>query len=330
MKTDIDFVIPWVDGSDPEWLKEFARYHTADKYIDASPSRYRDWDYLRYWFRAVERFAPWVRRVHFITWGHLPQWLNIGYPNLNVVRHEDFIPHEYLPVFSSHPIELLMHHIKGLSERFVYFNDDMFLGRPVTPDRFFRCGLPCDTARLGAIAAGSISHIIMNNVEIINCRHDKKKAIKRHPGKWFNRRYSAIDMFKTLTLMPWDFFPGFKDPHMPQPFLRSTFEKLWTEEKEKLFGTLSRRFRSLLDHSQYLMRYEQLATGCFAPVSYRDTRLDLLGDENIDEICSYIQTYKYAMFCLNDSDAIKDFEKVKKQLLAAFEYILPEKCNYEL
>ena len=73
---DIDFVLPWVDGSDPAWRAERSRRAGCEE-GDSSDVRYRDWGTLRYWFRAVDKFAPWARRVHFITWGHLPAWLNV-------------------------------------------------------------------------------------------------------------------------------------------------------------------------------------------------------------------------------------------------------------
>ena len=120
----IDFVIPWVDGSDPEWLAE-KRIYKPDMPDDAV--RYRDWDILRYWFRGVEKYAPWVNKIHFITWGHLPEWMNPECKKLNIVNHRDYIPEKYLPTFSSHTIELNIHRIKGLSQQFIYFNDDTIL-----------------------------------------------------------------------------------------------------------------------------------------------------------------------------------------------------------
>lgn len=122
----VDFVILWVDGNDPEWQASKAKY-TADKGQDASANRYREWENLKYWFRGVEKFAPWVNNVYFVTCGHYPEWLNLEHPKLRFVRHEDFIPKECLPTFSSRPIDMNLHRIEELSEHFVYFNDDMFL-----------------------------------------------------------------------------------------------------------------------------------------------------------------------------------------------------------
>ena len=176
MNQDIDFVIPWVDGSDPAWIEEFNKYCPEDKrIIDASEKRYRDFGLLRYWFRGVEQFAPWVRKVHFVTCGQKPDWLNLSAPKLHWVQHKDYIPQEYLPVFSANPIELMMHKIPGLAEKIVYFNDDFFLTSPVRKKFFFRNGLPCDSAILGTISLTDIGHILLNNNNLINSVFSKKR-----------------------------------------------------------------------------------------------------------------------------------------------------------
>lgn len=333
-RPQIDFVVSWVDGSDPAWLREYAKYRnppvgsSKDEDTEAA-ERYRDWDLMRYWFRAVEKFAPWVRRVHFVTWRHLPPWLDDSNPRIQIIRHEDYIPSEYLPVFSSCPIELLMHRIDGLSDRFVYFNDDTFLCRPVEPERFFRNGLPCDMARL-SIPHGELSaHNELEYITIINKRYDKGRSIGRNPGKWFNRRYGAADMLKTLSLLPWSFFPGFKIHHLPQPFLRTTFERLWSEEEETLARTCRNRFRMPTDLSQWVMRGEQLARGDFSPHGYRDSLFARVSDEGIDHIADAVREQTYAMICINDNGGLAGLEAAKDKLKAAFEHILPEKSSFE-
>ena len=126
MNNQIDFVITWVDGNDPEWIREKEKY-SQNNAGDNREIRFRDWGILKYWFRSIEKFAPWVNKIYFITWGHLPAWLNTNNPKLIIVKHEDYIPSKYLPTFNSHTIEWNIHRIKGLSDNFVYFNDDTFL-----------------------------------------------------------------------------------------------------------------------------------------------------------------------------------------------------------
>ncbi|MER5060091.1 glycosyl transferase, partial [Providencia stuartii] len=147
----IDFVIPWVDHNDHLWQKDFKQYNTNNKEEDSSFERYRDWGLLKYWFRGVENNAPWVNKIHFITYGHYPDWLNINHPKINIVRHDSYIPSKYLPVFSSHPIEIFINRIPNLSDKFVYFNDDMYLINKVEQTDFFINDKPCDIFSLNAI-----------------------------------------------------------------------------------------------------------------------------------------------------------------------------------
>ena len=125
MKEKIDFVILWVDGNDKKWLEQKNSY--TNKTEEIKKSRFRDWDLLKYWFRGVEKYAPWVNKIFFVTWGHIPSWLDTKNPKLEIVKHSDFIPPKYLPTFNSNVIELNLHRILNLSEKFVLFNDDVFI-----------------------------------------------------------------------------------------------------------------------------------------------------------------------------------------------------------
>lgn len=324
----IDFVIPWVDGNDPDWRREFAvARHAANE--DASEIRYRDWRNLQYWFRAVEQFAPWVRRIQFITWGHLPAWLNTSNPKLHIVNHTDYIPSAYLPTFNSNVIELNIPRIEGLAEHFVLFNDDTFLCRPSTPTDFFRKGLPCDMARLSVVQPSSVGHIVYNNLELINASHSKNETLRRHFAKWFSPRYGAVNLLKSLTLVPWSTFSGILDHHMPQPYLLSQFEHAWNTWGTQLDATCHHPFRDLTDLSHWLIRYDALCRGQFRPRGLSDCSLMTIGDDSIDSICRDIETQRYRMICMNDSTQITDFETLSSRLCHAFDEILPEKSSYE-
>lgn len=145
---DIDFIITWVDMNDPKWQSKFSKY-SGDKNNTKngiSEARFRDNGFLKYWFRGVEKFAPWVRKIHFVTDGQKPEWLDGNNPKINLVHHEDFIPSQFLPTFNSVVIERYIHKIPGLAEHFVYFNDDFYIINNIGEERFFQNGLPCDIA----------------------------------------------------------------------------------------------------------------------------------------------------------------------------------------
>lgn len=325
---EIDFIIPWVDGSDPAWRKEFAAARHLDT-EDASVARYRDWQTLRYWFRGVERFAPWVRRIHFVTWGHLPAWLDTSHPKLHVVAHRDYLPAEYLPTFNSNTILLNLHRIEGLSEQAVVFNDDMFLCRPAAPDQFFRRGLPRDMARLSIPAPEYFTHTILNDRILIAARYRTHEVLRRHPAKWFSPRYGAANLMKTLLLAPWSVLPGLHDHHMPQAYLRSSFERAWQTWGAELDATCRRQFRTAEDLSEWLVRYDVLCRGEFIPVSMRDCLLSDLNETTLERICRAIETAACRMICINDSTAIRSEEAVRRRLCAAFERLLPDPSSFE-
>ena len=241
----IDVVILWVDGSDPAWLEEKSKYAPPAAGDSNSVNRYRDWGLLPYWFRAIEKYAPWVRKVHFVTWGHVPAFLDLNGPRLNVVRHTDFIPAEYLPTFSSHTIEMNIHRIPGLAEHFIYFNDDMFLLRPMEPEQFFRHGLPCTDGREvpwgfhGTV--GIWEHAVATDMGVINQPFSKKAAMAHHRQKFYSRCYGWKNNLRTFvlnTLFP-DYFTGFRNLHAPAAYRRQTFEEVWAAEPAPMIITRS-------------------------------------------------------------------------------------------
>jgi hypothetical protein len=329
---EIDFVLLWVDGNDEEWRNDKNKYLELEG--EKGESKFRDWDNLHYLFRAFEQFTPWVRKIHFVTYGHLPKWLNLSHPKLHIVKHSDYISEDYLPVFNANPLEINLHNIKGLSEKFVYFNDDTFITSSFNEERFFKNNLPCDNLISNAISSSSgVGHFVLNNIEILNKYFNKSNSIKNNILKWFNPKY-GVGNLRNIALLPWSRFTGFMDPHQPQPFLKSTFEKVWSLEKEVLEKTSASKFRTCSDVNQYLFRYWQLAKGEFEPISMNDTKyitltMDRLRNKEVSEV---ILSSRHSMVCLNDSDTINEseFEEAKEIIKNAFEKIFPDKSEFEI
>lgn len=326
---NIDFVIPWVDGNDPEWKKEkerFSSHKTSED--DAREIRFRDWETLRYWFRGVEKYAPWVNKIHFITWGHLPEWLNIEHPKLHIVNHRDYIPEKYLPTFSSHVIELNMHRIPGLSEHFVYFNDDIFILKPLIETDFFVNGLPCDLCVANAITPrlGEFSPILLQTTSYINKHFNKREDLRKNFWKWFSPKYGKL-LIRTLCLTPWKFHTGFYNHHLAVPYKKETLETVWKEEPAILDQTCLHRFRNDQDVSQYIFRYWQLASGNFVPHKILGRYVNM-GDDN-SKIYRMIEKPAGKLLCINDKDNNADFEEEKIKMITVFESSFPNKSVFE-
>lgn len=327
----IDIVIPWVDGSDPVWKAEHDKY-TADTNSDNSEARYREWDIFRYWFRGIEQYAPWVNKIHFVTYGHKPEWLNTDHPKINVVNHQDYIPQRYLPTFSSHTIELNMHRIPGLSEHFVYFNDDVYLTHRTSEKDFFWNGKPVDTAVFGVVKNDDTSnympYIMLNMLAIINMRFSKREMLKKHALKWITPRYGK-DLLNNLYLLPWKSYTGFRNYHTCVPFCKSTFEKVWDENEEILDRTCMHKFRSREDVNQYLMRYWQLCEGNFVPHRPNSAYLTI-GKQSAEEVQKTLTDKRFKVVCVNDDPMGYDYETEQMKLHQVFDLIYPNKCSFEL
>lgn len=328
----VDFVLLWVDGSDEKW-QEQKRLYKASAGQDDSAKRFRSWDNLEYWFRGVEKYAPWVNHIFFITCGQAPDWLKKEHPRLRCVNHEDFIPHEYLPTFNSNVIELHLHRIEELSEHFVLFNDDMFLTAPVKKSDFFIDGLPADQYMEYPIGSGTnpaMPHIFVNNINIIAKHYSRKEILKAQRRKILNLRYGFGFFYNLLMyLLPFPNYFGVLAMHVAYPHLKSVFAQLWETEPEAFEETSRHRFREIGDISHYLCRMWYLSRGQFVPVNrMKKGKMYKIGYDE-EKMYRDIRRNRYKMICIVDEVGDYDFEIVKKEMLDSLMAILPDKSSFE-
>jgi len=329
MNHDIDFVLLWVDGNDPLWKQEFSQYVSTEE-GDKSINRFRDWDNLQYMFRSFEKSTPWVRKIHFVTWGHVPEWLNTNHPKLNIVHHSDFLKKEYLPVFNANAIECNIHRITGLAEHFVFFNDDTFVLHPIKRESFFISGLPCDLFALNVISTDITAHMKINNIKVLSKYFDKRKVLLKHFRKWF-RLENGIELIKSVLLLPWPQFTGLFRQHLPQPFRKATFEKLWSIEEQVLQCTSRSRLRKNSDVNQYLFKWWQILEGSFHPRSFRNSKaVFICTNEDAQYAAKLIKNNSLEMICLNDHLSDNTFAQSKEVIKEAFRSRFPQKSSFEL
>lgn len=336
---DIDVVIPWVDPTDKEWQaskNKFLKDLNNDK-VDNSENRFRDWDNFKYVFRGIDKFMPWVHKIYLITCGQVPDWMNKEADDrLVIVNHSDYIPKEYLPTFSSHPIELNLHRIKELSEHFIYLNDDFFVINETSPEDFFVDGLPCDYALEDPITPDHkdiFNNILINNMVLLNSHYDRRTVLKEQKKKF----YSMCDKKAFVTNMCFrplkrNHFFGLHYSHLASNILKSTIEKVWTENREILEATSNHKFRNADDVNQFIFKNEQYVTGKFHPYNInrfgRAIQLDDTIEGAVEDVCRIITDSGYKMICINDCN-IEDFDNTRTKINAALEKILPNPSVWE-
>lgn len=336
---DIDVVIPWVDPTDKEWQaskNKFLEDLNNDK-VDNSENRFRDWDNFKYVFRGIDKFMPWVHKIYLITCGQVPDWMNKEADDrLVIVNHSDYIPKEYLPTFSSHPIELNLHRIKELSEHFIYLNDDYFVINETSPEDFFVDGLPCDYALEDPITPDHkdiFNNILINNMVLLNSHYDRRTVLKEQKKKF----YSMCDKKAFVTNMCFrplkrNHFFGLHYSHLASNILKSTIEKVWKENREILEATSSHKFRNADDVNQFIFKNEQYVTGKFHPYNInrfgRAIQLDDTIEGAVEDVCRTITDSDYKMICINDCN-IENFDNTRTRINAALEKILPNPSVWE-
>lgn len=327
----IDFVMPWVDGGDIEWQKQRSIY--AGESFSFNESQYRDWGILKYWFRCVEKYAPWVNKVHFVTCGQIPEWLNTEHPKLHFVNHTEFIPKEYLPTFSSHAIELNFHRIPELAELFVYFNDDMYVNAPVTPSDFFVNGYPCESPIFSSLSPSVIGdpfvHYLCNDISLTNKYFDKRTVVNAAKGKWFFLGYGKY-LLKNLYFYPMGKFSAFHNFHIASSMRKSTYEEVWNLEPDLLSKTCYHKFRKLTDVNQYVMSYYNICKGEFEPRRADFGKFYTIGQDD-QMLYSDLLSGKHKLICINDNpNDIENVVQKRDTLIQYFNQKMPEKSAFEL
>ena len=284
----IDIVYLWVDGNDPAWR---AKRHLAARQLGALDpgamalygnveGRFRDNDELRYSLRALERYFPDHGHVFVVTDGQIPAWLRPS-SRLTLVDHRELIPASRLPTFDSAHIESYVHRIPGLSERFFYFNDDVFFGAPVRVDDWFWPGGVCATWSDDPEVEGAALRADENALE--NASRLSAQWLNRLPGYQHTPRtfaHAPRPLLKSILLAA--------EADAPELFarVRSTTFRTWANP------TLVSDFvlRRALAHGQLRMRecsHLHVTTGCHDQALQLDTLMGAAG--------------MLDFFCINDT-----------------------------
>ncbi len=297
---DIDLVVSWVDGAHAGHVEE-QRTSLAGSSVggsDDGPERYRQIDELRYALRSVHAFAPWIRRIFIATDSPAPAWLDPGHPRVRIVRSAEFFTDPAaLPTFNSHAIESQLHHIPDLAEHFLYSNDDMFFGRPVSPAMFFSPGgvsrFVEATTRIGLGESGP------DRTGHDNAMRVNRALLRPRFGRTITRHLE----------------------HCPAPLRRSVLAELEREFPGDFALTAASRFRAAGDISvtNSLYHYYALLTGRAVTqtgLRVRYVETTLAGSAAL--LRQLERRRRHEMFCLNDGSQPEIPEELRIATVTSF------------
>lgn len=305
----VDVVYTWVDGQDPAWQ---ARKAEAFKQVTghlphdaATQARFESRDELRYSLRSLEMYANWINHIWIVTDQQRPDWLHED-ERLTVVDHREiFADTATLPVFNSHAIESQLHHIPGLAERYLYFNDDMLLASPVRPEAFFH---------------GNRIHRFFVSPALIDVGgHDRADHAVTSAAK-NNRSFVEREFGAAITN---------KLRHTPQASSRSLMEEFEARHPE-MFADLTRsRFRRPTDHAltSSLAQYYGYVNQRAVPGVIANGYVDLVSPHAEFQLEQWLRNRDRACICINDSGA--DAAHVDGFLHRFFENYYPLPSRWE-
>jgi glycosyltransferase involved in cell wall biosynthesis len=319
----IDAVYTWVDDTDAEWRARRAAalggYDDDESpggvtFDDESPDhgavRFRNRDELRYSLRSLAMYAPWIRHIYLVTAGQTPPWLNEDHPGITVIDHRDLFadPAGSLPTFNSHAIESQLHRIEGLSEHFLYLNDDMFLGRPTTPATFF--------------LSSGMSRFFWSSASVpdLPVSPDDEGYLAAAKN---NRGLLRREFARTTTHT---FF------HAPYALHRSVLAELTQRFPEELEATARSRFRSNGDYALVSSLHHHYAylTGRAVPGTISYDFVDIGSPTDHSRLGQLLQGRNKTAFCIGESPASEltdeEMALAMRSFLAAY---FPVRSPYE-
>ena len=279
----IDVVYTWVDSRDPAWQAARQQYGTAESGPVSADNdeRYIDRDELKHSLRSLWMFAPFVRNIYIVTAGQRPAWLSTMDPRVRVVSHHDvFGAADVLPTFNSHAIESCLHRIPGLSENFLYFNDDVFLGRETTAADFF--------------TSAGLAKVRLSPSQYIYEGEPEPDAIPTDWAAYNSTALIARDFGQPFTL---------RVKHVPLPLKKSVLTEIETRYAAEMERTRAARFRSRTDLAVPSMfaQYYAIATG--RAVEWPDPKhsyvyLDTGKHSGMDRF-KWVTDWRPMFYCLN-------------------------------
>lgn len=238
---DIDVVYTWVNSHDEDWKQLLAQHSEPSGPADAASEgdidkdRFENRDELKYSLRSLFKYAPWVRHVYIVSNCAPPDWFDTANPKVSWVYHDAIIEPEYLPTFSSHAIESAIHKVPGLGEHYLYFNDDIFLVKPLKKSDFFTAS---GLAKIRLETYGMVhGELRAQDPDYLNAARNGQKLLTGHFGK----------------------VPTKLHTHSPSSAIRSVVETCEQTFEDHYQKTRARKFRSIEDISPTSFLYPHFA-----------------------------------------------------------------------
>lgn len=310
----IDLVYLWVNGNDPEWVARrnaFIGKPTGKQ--ENCEARYADSGELKYSLRSIEKYAPWIHKIYIVTDNQVPEWLDTTNPKVQIVDHTEIMPKESLPCYNSALIEHFLHNIPGLSEHFLYGNDDMLINQPVTPETFFaQDQYPYEYMFRKRFRKQGLFLTFLLREKIL------KKRV--------NLNVQAVHNAATLVEKHYGTYYGCKPHHNIDAYTKSSFEFVNNEFRNEINAMRLHHLRSAEDIQRCIYSFVNIARGKGHLRYVTNKHSFHLQISNHDQY-KQLEMCNPVFFCVNDSEHSNNDDR--KICIDYLENRFPNKSQYE-
>ena len=299
MSNNIDFVFPWVNPNDEVWKNNLKIFSGDTKSSD--DTRFIETPLLKYVFRSIDKYAPWINKLHLLVSGksQLLPWMNTD--TINVVEHEEFIHPSLIPVFNSNTIEMFLSKIPNLSEKFIYSNDDcFFIQRAEESDFFTKSG---------------------------KLKFEWYTKIKP-PAGWLLTVKRSYDIVRPINRNLVSVYQYLKPSHFQRPMKKSIAKEFFLLNKNKLINSCTRFRDNSKNYNQYVYWNYAILKNLAekSPEIGKYIGIDLRADEHLKNLLASPGNIK--LLCLNENEHTK--LEYKEKLVDILENYFPDKSKYEI
>lgn len=295
---DIDAVYLWVNDQDPKWQAKRSKFRpTGETRVAVAASRFRQFDELLTSIRLLAANATFVRKVFVVVDEQEPNLASLGHDlpfELVVVNHAEFIPTENLPTFNSRAITAHLHLIPGLSERFLYLNDDVFIARPSIVGDWF------DGDKI--------------RPRFTETRFPEPESLPENEVL-YRARWKCVQLARNRGWSVDDRMPE----HAPYPLTKSIMVELWKTFPKEMAETAGSRFRtseSVLP--ELLAFYLADGSGLSAPVTKTSYKYVPMNEASgiFPIIDMALKPGRFLTVCLNDVSEVAPNNHLSESALA--------------
>ena len=310
-----DIVITFVDFDDPKYRKQYHKelrkflYQNINnndntlKNTSLNIAATRNYNTIQYLLRSIDKNMSWVNNVYLVVQSEsqVPNWVNKE--TVKIITHDKFIPEEFLPTYNSMTIDMFIHKIPGLSERFFKFDDDIIILRNLRPTMFFNNKI-CKCNAHGR----DINNFPENEQFYKKIWLNSTNIVRR----LFNEEFSSI---------------YYRTDHGITPMVKSDNNLVFNNQKNKIYASIT-KYRNPKNLVSWMYAIYQFYKN--NKISYNDCSNKLLRFDDFGTMVNTLELQNYDTVCINDNGlTYKNYKYQISFLHKTLNNIFPDKCKYE-